>query len=461
MSLTKKRVMQYLKTMPFRFQITGMCFIQNNGGRALVGDDMGLGKTLEILGWLALNQKKRPAIIVCPANAKYNWAEQIAEHTYMECTILEGQKPSVVSGQIIIVNYDIILYWVDELLKLKPSVLIMDECHKVKNRTAKRTKACSKLSRVCKHVIPMSGTPIINRPVEFFPVLNMMYPKEYSSFWKFAFRYCDPKPGWRGKGWNFNGASNILELHNKVKNIMIRRTKKQVLKQLPPKRRIVLPVQISNVKEYTMAKENFLHWYKMEAGKHKAKRAKKAQALVKLGQLKKLSAEGKIKQACEWIDDFLESTDEKLVVFVYHRILFDALRKKYAKVCAVGGKSGPERQKQVNKFQKNKKCRVFIGTISADKESITLTASSTVLFLELGWTPGEMDQAEDRVNRIGQKADKLNIYYILGKHTVDEYVWEIIKEKRKIINKVVDGTSRSDWDRVNFGRLINFLEKEK
>jgi len=441
----RERLKRALKTKPYKFQLKGMRFLKRTKGRAIIGDDMGLGKTIQVLGWLAVNPSKRPAIIVTPSNAKYNWADQIEQHTRMDYEVLHGRRPFPLSKSIVIINYDIVSYWKKDLMAMRPHVLVLDECHYVKNRGAKRTKACREISRKAKCVIPMSGTPIINRPIEFFPVLNMVSSKEFSSFWKYAFRYCNPKRGFQGRGWDFSGASNLDELRERIQPIFIRRMKREVLTQLPEKRRTMLPVEISNAREYQSATLDFLKWYRAAAGSKAAKRARKAEALVKLGQLKQLVARGKIERAYEWIDDFLSGTGEKLVVFVYHRDIFNLLVKRYRKYAAVGGKAGKERQQQVKRFQTSSKCRLFIGTIKADKESITLTASSTVLFLELGWTPSEHDQAEDRVNRIGQQDNKVNAYYILGKNTIDQYVWDVIEKKRKVIGKIMDGKSQKHY----------------
>ena len=454
----KSRLKRSLKTIPFHFQMDGIRFIKKGSGRVIVGDDMGVGKTLQVLGWLSVNPSKRPVVIVTPANAKFNWSDQIEKHTFLSCDVLSGRKTHPITEDIVVINYDIISYWQKRLIQLKPAVLVLDECHYLKNRKAQRTETCRSLSRVVKCVLPLSGTPIINRPVEFFPVLNMIQPKEFPNFWKFAFRYCGAKRGFRG--WEFKGASHLDELRERILPFFLRRMKSEVLKELPEKRRTILPVEINNKNEYKKATLNFLNWYKDKAGTGAVKRARKAQAIVKLGQLKQLTAEGKLKQAFEWIDDFLFSTDEKLVVFVYHKSIFGGLSKQYKKISAVGGKSGKERQRQVEKFQTDPKCRLFIGSLAADKEAITLTASSTVFFLELGWTPAEHEQAEDRVNRIGQTDNKITVYYMIGRNTIDEYVWEIIEKKRKIINKIMTGKSHSDGG-IDISNLISLLKGKK
>ncbi|MHA1344946.1 MAG: DEAD/DEAH box helicase [Candidatus Heimdallarchaeaceae archaeon] len=456
----KKRIKKVIKSKFLPFQIGGMWFFKKTKGRGILGDDMGVGKTIQFLGWAAVNPSKRPIIVVVPASAKYNWEDQIQEHTYMKCQVLSGRTPYPITENLIIINYDIITYWIKELLKIKPHVIVFDESHYLKTRTALRTKACREIARKVKCIIPMSGTPIINRPIEFFPVLNMVAPKEFSSFWKYAFRYCNPKKGWQGKGWDFTGASHLDELRERIKPYFLRRTKKEVLPQLPKKRRTILPIDISNSKEYEKATLHFLQWYRKKAGTKKARRAKKAQALVKIGQLKQLVAEGKIKKACEWIDNFLYNTNEKLVVFVYHRNIFNTLIKKYKKIAAVGGKAGKERQNQVRLFQEEEWCRLFIASLKGDKEAITLTASSTVLFLELGWTPSEHDQAEDRVNRIGQKDNKIGIYYILGRNTIDQYVWNIIEKKRKVIDEIMNGKSQRHIN-TNVLEIVQLLKGKK
>ncbi len=447
-----------------KFQAQGIKFIEQAGGRVLLGDDMGLGKTLQVLAYLAMHTECRPAIIACPSSAKYEWEGQIKEHTRnLKCQVLTGQKPSKIFKDILIINYDIISYWEDVLLKIKPKALIMDECHYVKTQKIKRTKTCKKISRVCSVVIPMSGTPIVNRPSEFFPVLNMLFPVLFPSFWKYAFRYCDPKRGFQGRGWNFDGATKTEELHKRVAPFMIRRMKEEVLKELPLKRRIPIFVDLANKKEYIEARDDFLLWYKKEYGKERSKKAESALGFVRLGQLRQLAAGGKVKSAIKWIDDYLETTGKKLVVFSYHKKIHNHLIAEYSKIAAQGGKAGKMRRTEVQRFQNDKKCRLFLGTIGADKEAITLTAASAVLFIEMGWTPGEHDQAEDRINRIGQTANSITAYYLLAKDSIDEYVWELIEKKRRIIAQILDGeeASESAQKQVSLGQLIKNLHRKK
>lgn len=458
---TLRRLKNVLRTKPLRFQVEGIVFLEENNGRALLGDDMGVGKTLQVLGWLALHSDAGQTLIVCPSNAKYEWEDQIQQHTkYLECEVLAGIKPYETNAPILVINFDILPYWEAHLIKMGIRVLVIDECHYIKSRNIKRTKTCKKLSKKAKHIIPMSGTAIINRPVEFFPVLNILRPGEFRSFWKYAFRYCRPKKGFQGKGWIFTGATNTAELHKRVSPFMIRRMKEDVLKDLPAKRRITLRIDIDNMSEYEACQTNFKSWYGKTYGKKKWSKAEKMEQYVKLGQLRQIAARGKYNAAVNWIEDFLTTTDEKLVIFCYHRVVFDQLVKKYKSIAAIGGKSGRKRKMMVRRFQKHPKCRLYIGSIKSDREAITLTAASTVLFIELGWTPGEHDQAEDRVNRIGQTSSSISAYYLIGRDTIDEFIWGTIERKRRIVAKVLDG-EEVDYEQERRDSIRQIFSKMK
>jgi SWI/SNF-related matrix-associated actin-dependent regulator 1 of chromatin subfamily A len=132
-------------------------------------------------------------------------------------------------------------------------------------------------------------------------------------------------------------------------------------------------------------------------------------------------------------------------------------------MAAVGGKKGRKRKAEVRRFQKDKSCRIFLGRLRADKESITLTAADTVLFIEMGWTPGEHDQAEDRVLRFGQLASNVYCYYMIARGTVDEYVWDLVEKKREVVGKILDGKERKRElnKRISARQLCKNLDKGK
>lgn len=429
-----------LKKTLYPFQMEGVQFIEKRNGKALIGDEMGLGKTAQALAWLQLHPEARPAVVVVPASLKINWEREA--QGWMETPntqILSGTKSTTpIIGDIIIINYDILPAWLRVLQGIRPKVLITDEAHYYKNKTAKRTKAVQALAKGIPHIIALSGTPIVNRPIEFYNALKLVDDEGmFGSFWNFVMRYCGAKHN--GFGWDFNGASNTKELHEKTKTMMLRRLKKDVLTDLPDKTRSFLPLELSNTKEYRKAEKDFIQWVRETKGDSAARRAKSAEALARIEALKQLSVKGKMGQAIEWIKDFVE-VDGKLVVFTTHTATIDTLMQEFTDVAVRvdGSVAGEDREKAVQRFQNDETCRLFVGNIRAAGVGLTLTAASNVAILELPWTPGDLVQAEDRCHRIGQK-NAVNIHYLLASGTIEENIARMLDNKRQILDAVLDG----------------------
>jgi SNF2 family DNA or RNA helicase len=239
---------------------------------------------------------------------------------------------------------------------------------------------------------------------------------------------------------------------------MIRRLKKNVLKELPDKIRTVVPLILPNYNEYHHIETNFADWLKHKAP-DKAEKALKAEALVKLGYLKRTAATFKLNLVINWINDFLEENDEKLVLFCSHTSIIEALLAQYKNISVRvdGSVTGKERHAAVAHFQTNKKIRLFIGNIRAAGEGITLTAASNLAFVELDFTPSKHIQAEDRIHRIGQK-ETVNIFYLIAKDTIEEDLCKMIQKKNKIIAAVIDGTDKPKDFNV-FNRLTRKITK--
>jgi len=434
-----------LKMKLFPYQGRGVDFLEQRDGRALIADEMGLGKTAQALAYLQKNPKKRPVVIVVPASLKLNWAKEIKmwmSNTGIgqanEAQVLSGTTPYEIATDIAIINYDVLAYWVQELIDYNPDVLIVDEIHYAKNNSAKRTKALKKLAKVVPHFIGLSGTPIVNRPVEFLNAIKMVDPTVFPNSWEYLQRYCGAKNN--GFGWDFSGATNTEELHKIVtKSIMLRRKKSEVLKDLPDKLRTFSPTELTNRSEYNKAESDFIQFVKEQKGAQAAEKASNAEALATIEGLKQLAVEGKMDQAIEWIRNFLDS-DQKLVVFAVHKFVIDRLMKEFGDIAVKvdGSVTGPNRQVAVDRFQNEAKTRLFIGNIKAAGVGITLTAASNVAFLELPWTPGDVSQAEDRIHRIGQK-DACTIHYLLAESTIEERIARLLDRKREILDSVLDG----------------------
>lgn len=485
----------------YPFQKAGVNFIEQMGGNAIVGDQMGLGKTAQALAYLQLHPELRPAIVVCPATVKHHWVNSIKEWMQPEDVIEVNGYPTgeddpyeinhhqisqadrLSAGPIIVINYDIIPNkqekydtgdidpqtrkpiikkkdipnsgWIGALKRISAQCLILDECHKIKNSKALRTKALVDLGKKIPSVIGLSGTPIVNKPVEFYNIIDLCKPGLFPSWWAYAQEYCGAFND--GFGWNFDGSSNIEKLHEILtKHVMVRRLKKDVLKDLPEKQRTVIPLDITNKAEYNRAASDIVGWIRANVGEDAAEKAKEAEALVEFEKLKQLAVKGKVKAALKWIEDFVES-GEKLVVFCTHTSMVKNLEKKFGKeaVSIYGGTSHKKRAEAVDRFQTDPEVKVFIGNVNAAGVGITLTAASNTCFLELPWTPGELTQAEDRIHRIGQTADSVNIWYLMAHETVEEEIAELLDEKQKVLDAVLDGKKTPKNDKSLLTELLS------
>jgi SWI/SNF-related matrix-associated actin-dependent regulator 1 of chromatin subfamily A len=430
------------KGTPFDYQLEGLAFLERKNGRAIIGDEMGLGKTLQAISYLQMHPERLPALIVCPASVKTVWLREINKWSTLTATTLQGRKPyDPGKYNCYIINYDILKDWLGFFQNNSPKAIIADEVHLCKEPSTLRTKSVQTLAKKVKSFIGLSGTPIVNRPKEFFPALHMVDPKDFSSFWAYAMKFCNAHNN--GFGWDFNGATNTQELYQKVTNTcMIRRLKKDVLKDLPPKIRTVVPLGMDEkiAREYEKAEKDFINWLYNKEGMEAASRAEGAEVLVKIEKLKQLAVESKAAECLEWITNFLESS-EKLVVFCTHTKTLEWIHNEFnhCSVTLDGSTPMGKRQEAIDRFQNDPNMKMFIGNIKATGVGITLTTASNVCFLELGWTPGDHDQAEDRVHRLTQEADCVNCYYLIAESTIEEDLAKLIDEKRHVISQVLDG----------------------
>lgn len=283
--------------------------------------------------------------------------------------------------------------------------------------------------------------------------------------WGYASKNCG---AYRGKfGIVAKGANNIAELSKLLRDVcMIRREKTEVLKDLPEKTRTVIEMELPDAakKSYERAESDFIEWLQQQEGDEAARRAMQAETLVRIGKLRQLAARGRMVPTCEWIDDFIE-TGRKLVVFGWHKDILYELGAKYGAPVITGDTPLEHRQEYVDRFQEDPETKILVLGIRAGGVGLTLTAASDVLFVETGWTAGEMDQAEDRCHRIGQK-NNVACYYAFAPGTIDEYLMDLIEEKRNIYRRTMGEENKIRRSKGKIGEVLmgiilkNQMEKE-
>jgi SWI/SNF-related matrix-associated actin-dependent regulator 1 of chromatin subfamily A len=437
--------------MPLRaFQEVGVRAAWKFGGRVLIADEMGLGKTPQAIV-AAFGYNEWPVIVVCPASLRYNWKREWMSWcpTLFESDIcvLEKKKQAI-GGKVIITSYEIASALSIELASLSPACVILDESHYIKNHKAQRTKRLTPLCKNARRVFLLTGTPILNRPVELWSQLMALGLTDFGDLFKFGRRYCRLH---RGRfGWDFSGSSNLLELNSRLlQSCMVRRRKDEVLKELPPKQRVrvvVEPVHRPSPESIRSECENALRRSKGDV--HKARSLLRKERVRLSGILFKeysLLGQHKAPLAAEWAAEN-SSLERPLVLFGHHKVMLNTCCELLSGlgiswIRIDGDTPSARRMEYVDKFQSGG-AQVAVLSLTAASTGLTFTAAADMLIAELPFGPGLAAQAEDRIHRIGQQNSAL-IRYMIAERSLDENLWGIINRKSAIASAAIDGVEVS------------------
>ncbi|HEX8101538.1 MAG TPA: DEAD/DEAH box helicase [Solirubrobacteraceae bacterium] len=421
--------------------------------RTFLSDEPGLGKTIQALATLEA-AGAYPALVVAPASLRLNWLREAGRWLPHRTRAGLGGADVAGSHDISVASYEVAHALVGGATADPPRALVLDESHFCKNPAARRTQAVTAIAAALPEdaiVLLLSGTPVLNRPEELAAQLKILGRLEaVGGARRFARVYA--------RGQELDTLNRRLR-----RTCFVRRRKADVLRQLPAKQRVIVPVTISNAREYGLAQSDVARWIREQAeadarfeeavagldddaraaairerGNDAELRARRARALVQLTQLALVAARGKLGGVKEWIATFLE-TGEKLVVFARHREIGDALLEAFpGAACATGRLAADGRAAEVERFQTDDGCRLIVCSLDAAGVGLTMTAASNVAFVELGWTAAAHDQAEDRVHRIGQH-EAVTAWYLLAADTIDERIAAVIDRKRALVRSATDG----------------------
>lgn len=494
----------FMKIKPYEYQQQAVRFFELNDGVALLGDAPGVGKTCSAFAYATKHQYK--TLVVCPASLALNWKNEIVKFTNEKAHVYK-YKPTKKSGKINypkeeslfhVINYESLdTYFKFEyshkcgrsncnyeetslVKKFKecPScftpksiksrkkqlmsfeakdgssidledydLVILDEAHYIKNDQAERTKLCIKALGEIPRRILVTGTAIKSKPIEFFTLVNFLFPEEWKSRHHFGVRYCAGHES--NFGWDYNGASHIHELYERMSPFTLRRLKQDVLSHLPPKTRWNIPVQLTpaEAKAYNKIEKDTIT--ELSNGETVEKNH-----LTVLLDLKRFIADIKLDRALSQVDDIVEG-GEKVVLMSEFRKTAEGVKEHFGDSCVMvhGGVSKEERDNAVHRFMTDPKIKVFSGTIMAAGVGLTLTSSSTLGFLGSAWTPADMTQAEDRVHRASTTSDKVHIIKWICEDTIDADIEALLEEKGKIVNKALDNTSSIESAEVLSGNI--------
>ena len=465
------------KTKPYSHQLDGVLYGLSNN-TFLLGDDQGLGKTKEIID-LAIARKVseglKHCLIICGVNGtKYNWVDEVKIHSNEDAWVLgtryTKRRPIKMiegTGQdklddlnhlpphfFIITNIETlramptrsgkktIFPIAEKIQKLCQSgeigMVAFDEAHKAKNPTSQQGQAL--LSITPKYAIPMSGTFLVNNPLDLYVPLKWA-GFESHSFYQYKQHYCQ-MGGFHNQ--EIIGYKNLDELREILDKVMLRRTKHDVL-DLPPKVHTVEYVEMSKdqARIYAEVKSEL----KASIDKIKIHNDPLSQ-MIRLRQVTgypgilstTITESAKMDRMLEMVEE-ITSVGQKVIVYSQWEMMTEVARHKlsvYNPAYITGSVKSGERMSEVERFQNSSDCKVIIGTIGAMGTGLTLTAASNVIFLDDPWNRALKDQAEDRAHRIGTQGT-VRIITIVCKDTIDERILNLVEKKGKMADMLIDG----------------------
>lgn len=504
----KDEVVRDMTDKARNYQVDGVKMMQAFNFNCLIADQAGSGKTLQSLSAVRTSETY-PVLIICPSTLKLNWKREIKmwgdpryKNSYY---IVQGRKKQNFKNyKYVIINYDILYDHVKYITKeFKPKLAIIDEAHELSGRA----KVVSKyypdykmkgrefvaqlgdrkviVSRPPKRVeaalwilngfseaearhagylwegiskcLPMTATPMPNNAGDIYNILKILDKDRFNDEEKFLNYFCEREEGFKPGILVIKKSKNMDKLNKLlIEEYMIRRLKKDILPELPDRIKTVVPQLMSDKdwKDYQKADEDFVQWIAENKGKKIYSDEQERSARFQV--LQELALKGKIKACFKFIDGILEEKDKKVVLFAHHKDTINQIMERYGSkaVKLVGGMTDTKKQESVDAFQNNKKITVFAGNLRAASVGITLTRSSTVIFIEFGYLPHFVDQGIDRCHRIGSEGDKVNAFFLPAAGTIEKMIMIKLDQKLSDMEAGIDGKETDESE------MLEYLWKE-
>lgn len=414
----------------FPYQKVAVEFIERAGGRAMDADQMGLGKTATAIGYSVY--KNARTLVICPKSVKINWVREIERFAGKKACLWHSDgHEGRTNAQFHVINYDIVQKYLKEFKEQKFDLLVCDEATYLKNHKSIRSKCILGYYKErrkypgikTKWALLLTGTPILNRPMEAFTLLSFLDKNRFNNAWHFKMRY-GGDPGYPPQ--------NLDELHERTKDLVIRRLKSQVASELPPKQRFDLLVEMSKaeIKNYNKHINHLFSKWRLNGHPSAAH----------MPEIRNYLFELKFPRITEFIDEMLGS-DRPVLVFTIHQEHAYRIGAHYGESARVltGNETGKARQAIIDDLATGK-AKVGVFTVGAGGMGIDGLQHQidAVLFVDRWWVPAIHEQAEDRVHRKGQQG-QVQVWYLTAEGTYDEHMRDVLLAKQVIIDKAVDG----------------------
>lgn len=436
--------------MLFDYQIKTVEAVERAGGNAIIAHEMGLGKTVIDLAVLLRNKEQMlPALYIVKSGLRLQWLGEVFRWTGMAAQVIYKTSEKPYPGfPVVIVSIDMVrgLKWSDEILARFKSVTI-DECQLIKNSESQRTKAIRKMFSQVPHRRGLSGTPIKNNAGEYYPILNFVNPEQFPSEAKFL----RDDVVWDGV--KAYGLKYPAMFEKKTKDWIFRYLREDVLPDLPPIFRQFRKVEMEDglAEAYKQVVKEFAAFY--DSLDEEPDFGDGSNILGYFSKMRHLTGISKAQDAVDYAEEFLLSTNRKLVLFVHHKDVGQMIIRKLQQTLKDGGYDEAaeitsdmpvqERQANVERFR-SPGCRILVASTLAAGEGLNLQFCSDCLIVERQWNPANEEQAEARFPRPGTELKRsegglINAAYLIAINTIDEWLTQLVEKKRSIMQQTLDG----------------------
>lgn len=431
---------------------------------AIIADEMGLGKTVQAIGTAILKKQVfgfKKVLVVCPASLKSQWKKEIEKFSNEKALIVEGfpddrgKQYLDTEHLFFIVNYETILRDQLAINRAGIDLLILDEAQRAKNY---ETKTASSIKRLdSKHVLIITGTPIENRLIDIFSIVSIIDPQFFGPLWEFSYQHCLFDPERRDK---INGYYNLQQLNRKLEKILIRREKRKVLDQLPNVQQTNIPVNLSPLQaDYhagyaqgiaNIIRKKFLTPYDLQRLQLLLANMRmvcdstylideETNESPKLDELKYI--------LLEKMD--VPNSDRKIIIFSewvkVHKLIGKMLRENNIGFVELNGSVPVKlRGEIIKKFESNPHCKIFLST-EAGGSGLNLQVADTLINFELPWNPAKKNQRIGRIDRLGQKSNKLTILNFITRDSIEQQIASGLLIKQNLFDGVLDGSSTTNY----------------
>jgi SWI/SNF-related matrix-associated actin-dependent regulator 1 of chromatin subfamily A len=461
----------------YPYQVAGVEYATKAFARGLgclIADEMGLGKTAQAIGVVNAIDAIHKVLVIVPASIIGNWVREIFRFSNRRMTVGVVNGDCFPQTEWVVMSYSMAHKWRERTQGMMWDLVVLDECQKICNPAAQMTRAIvgwkprrkneGNIDEICsgiptKRKLAMSGTPISNRPKEFYSVISWLDPKAWpaNSYGSFAFKFCGAGDSIaKGLGWTDDGSSNMKILQTELRStIMIRRLKADVLKELPPKTRQIFRLtldrdQRSLIAQADRAMIQIMREHSVDMNStdpeqldrlSKVLESMNPRDLAASSEARKLIGKAKIGHAIGHVYEMLE-TVKKLIVFAHHREVLEELHQElepFNPIMLHGGTDILDRQQLIDRFNTDPECRVAVMSVRAGGVGFNMTAASLVVMVEPDWTPGLNAQCEDRAHRIGQ-AENVLVHYLVADDSCDGAIISSVIRKMAVLETALNRT---------------------